>query len=126
MEQMYKEIGEHTPDNLIAGHEFPIIVKGVTVAKNQGVLVRGTVVAIITATGLAVSVDKSNADGSEVSFGILTDTIDTVQEEDIVATSYISGLFNGAALKFGGDDTVADHENKLRELGIFIKENISY
>lgn len=126
MEQMYKKIGEHTPDNLIAGHEVPILVNGVVLAKQQGVLLRGTVVGIVSATGLAAPVDKSKTDGTEVPFGILTDDINTDQDSDVKTTSYVSGLFNSAALIFGGTDTVVDHETRLRERGIFVKENIAY
>ncbi|MGO4890298.1 head decoration protein [Anaerobacillus sp. MEB173] len=126
MEQLHKTIGEHTPDNLIAGHEVPILVKGVTVAKGQGVLVRGTVIGIISATGLAAPVDSTKTDGSEVPYGILTDDINTEQDVDVKSTGYVSGLFNSAALTFGGTDTIENHENRLRERGIFVKENIAY
>lgn len=127
MENLYSEIGQYTPDNLIAGHEIPILSKGITLAKNQGVVKRGTIVGIITATELAVPVDNAATDGSETPYGILTDDVDTGDGsavDDFITTAYVSGLFNSNALIFGGDDTVADHEAKLRELGIFLKENI--
>jgi hypothetical protein len=126
MEQLYSTLGEHIPDNLIAGTEIPILVKEIKIAKGQGVLLRGTVVGIISASGLAMPVDKTKSDGTQTAFGILTDTIDTAQTTDIVSTGYVSGLFNSAALIFGGTDTAVDHEAKLRELGIFLKENIEY
>lgn len=126
MEQLFTATGEFTPDNLIAGHEVPILTEGITVAKEQGVLVRGTVIAIVSATGLAVPVDSTKTDGSEVPFGILTDDINTDQTEDVVTTAYISGLFNREALVLGGTDTVSKHENRLRERGIFVKERIAY
>lgn len=126
MEQLYKTIGEYTPDNLIAGQEVPILVKGIKLAKNQGVLVRGTVVGVATSSGLAYPVDKSKADGSQVAKYILTDTINTNGDDDIATTGYQSGLFNKNALVFGGEDTATNHELKLRELGIFLKETVSY
>jgi hypothetical protein len=125
-EQLYSTLGEYTPDNLIAGHEVPALVKGITLAKNQGVIARGTVLGIVTANGLAKPVDSAQTDGSEKPYCILTDTVNTDGEEDVKATGYISGLFNSKALIFGGNDTVEQHEEKLRELGIFLKENVEY
>lgn len=125
MENLISNLGTYTPDNLIAGHEVPIIVHGITLAKNQEVLARGTVLGKVTATGLCVPVDNSKSDGSESAFCILTDTVDTTSATDIKTTGYISGCFNSKALTFGGDDTAADHMLRLRELGIFLKENIA-
>lgn len=123
--QLYSKIGEYTPDNLVAGHEFPILTKEVIVKGNQGILERGTVVGMVDETKLAVPVDSTANDGSQVPYGILTDTIDT-SDGDVVTTCYISGLFNVNALHFGGDDTAETHEAKLRELGIYLKETIAY
>ncbi len=126
---MFEKIGEMVPDNLVAGHEVPQLVKGVTLAKGNGVLVRGTVLGIVTASELAVPVDSSKSDGSEVADCILTDTVDTGDEtaqEDVKATAYTSGLFNRKALTFGGEDTASEHELWLRELGIHLKDNVEY
>ncbi|MEI2466649.1 head decoration protein [Niallia taxi] len=129
MEKMYETIGTFTPDNLIAGHNVPIIPKGITLAKNQGVIKRGTVIGIVTATKLAVPVDSTKTDGSQIPYAITTDTVDTgsgAATQDAKTTAYTSGLFNSKALLFGGTDTVSKHEVKLRELGIYLQENISY
>jgi hypothetical protein len=129
MDQLHETLGQSTPDNLFAGHEIPVIVKGVTLAKNQGILKRGTVVAVITASGLAKPVDRSKADGTQIPFGILTDTVDTgsgAALTDYKTTAYVTGLFNSKALIFGGTDTVAHHEAKLRDSGIHLKENLAY
>lgn len=124
MDQMYSSLGTHTPDNLIAGNEVPILVKGITLLKNQGTLLRGTVVGIVTASGLAVTVDSSKSDGSEKAFCILTDDVITPADTDVKITGYTSGMFNRNALIFGGTDTVEDHELRLREIGIFFKDII--
>lgn len=124
-EQMYNILGTKEPDNLIAGNEITPIVKGLTLAKNQGVLARGTVVGKITASGLCVPVDDQKTDGSETPHCILTDTVDTGDGAALIdydTTGYFSGVFNQDKLVFGGDDTFADHEAKLREVGIFLKE----
>lgn len=72
----------------------------------------------------AVKVNSANVDGSGVADCILTDDTDTTA--DIVTTAYSAGSFNRLALIFGGTDTAATHETKLRDLGIYLKENIVY
>lgn len=127
MNNLYSEIGNYAPDNLIAGSEFPILTKGISLASGYGELKRGTVIAIINSSELAVPVDNSKNDGSENPYGILTDNIDTginETENNITSTAYISGLFNSKSLIFKADNTLADYEERLRELGIFIKKNI--
>ncbi|WP_438449407.1 head decoration protein [Gorillibacterium sp. sgz5001074] len=126
-ENLYsKQVDSVGYDNLFGsmpGHD--IHVKSVTLKSGQGVLKRGTVIGIITATKKGVTVNKANADGSQTADSILTDDADTTAG-DVVVTAYASGTFNRAALTFGGTDTAADHETRLRELGIFLKENIAY
>ncbi len=125
MVQLYSTIDVFVPDNLIAGNEVPLLVKAVTLQAGQGVLKRGTVLGIITATGLAVPVNNANTDGSQIADCILADDVDTTGG-NVVAEAYISGYFNRKALIFGGDDTASDHEARLRELGIFLSDNIPY
>jgi hypothetical protein len=116
-----------TYDNLFVGdqHTEEVQVKSVNLKSGQGVLKRGTVVGIITATGLAVVVDSTHADGSQTADSILTDDVDTTAG-NTVTTAYASGTFNRKALIFGGTDIVENHETRLRELGIFLRENIPY
>ncbi|WP_445506707.1 head decoration protein [Niallia sp. 03190] len=128
MENLYETVSTFTPDNLFAGHNVPVITQGIVLAKNQGIIQRGTVVGIISASGLATPVDKNQTDGSQVPFGIVTDTVDTGTSEtnDKPTTAYTSGLFNKNALIFGEGNTAADHKGKLRDSGIFLQENVSY
>jgi hypothetical protein len=100
-------------------------VKSVTVAADQGVLKRGTVLGIVTATGKAVVVNSANNDGSQTADCILTDDVDTTGG-DVVATAYSAGTFNRSALIFGGTDTADKHETRLRELGIYLTDTIPY
>lgn len=118
-----------SPDNLFYDTKHPVDVKAVTLKAGQGILKRGTVVAVITASGLAVAVDSTKTDGSELADAILTDTIDTGSagaSENVVTTAYRSGSFNRDALTFGGTDTAAKHETRLRTLGIYLKEVQAY
>lgn len=121
--------GSTTLDNLFYDTKHPTDIKAVTLKAGQGVLKRGTVVGITTADGLAVVVDSSKTDGSQLADSILTDTIDTGAAgatENVVTTAYNSGSFNRQALIFGGNDTADKHEERLRTLGIFIKDAQAY
>lgn len=114
-------------DNLfvVENNSTEFLVKSVKLQGEQGVLKRGTVVGIITESGLAVKVDSTHADGSESADCILTDDVDTTAG-DTVTTAYSAGLFNRKALIFGGTDTDVQHEERLRELGIFLRDIIPY
>jgi hypothetical protein len=125
MGDLYTTLGTFTPDNLIAGSEIPLLTKAITLQGDQGIIKRGTVLGIITATGLAVPVNNAAVDGSQNADCILAVDVDTTGGA-VVAEAYRSGHFNRKALIFGGDDTAADHETKLRELGIFLSDNVPY
>ncbi len=120
--KMNEVIGEIGYDNLFAGTTVPVNQKSVQIKSGQGVLLRGTVLAIETATGLAVKVDSTKTGGIETADCILTDDVDTTTS--VASTAYSSGLFNRNALIFGGADTTANHEKTLRTLGIYLSENL--
>jgi hypothetical protein len=125
-----KEFGSVGYDGLIAGTTHPIDYKSVTLKAGQGIVGRGTVLGLITASGLAVPVDSAAVDGSQTADSILTDAVDTGDDgatEDVVTVAYKSGgPFKRQALIFGGDDTAADHEDRLREIGIYLTDTIPY
>lgn len=120
-----KAADEFSYDNLFNNINHPVDVKPVKLQAAQGVLKRGTVLGVITASGLAVPVDSTKADGSQTADAILSDDTDTTAA-DVVAVAYTSGKFNREALIFGGTDTADKHETRLRELGIFMSSNIEY
>jgi len=117
-------IGSTTPDNLIVGCKVPILVKGLTILAGQGTLVRGSVIGIITASNKGKLVAKASVDGSQVAKFILADAVDTTA--DVVAQCYESGEFNRKALTFAAANTAADHEDSLRNYGIFLNDSLSY
>lgn len=123
MNLVNNDFGQSTVDNLIADSKHPIDVRSVVIASGQGMLSRGTVIGILTASGKGAKVDNSKTDGTQTANCILTDDIDATSG-DVTTTAYISGSFNRGALVFGGDDTAAEHETKLRELGIILKDMI--
>ena len=61
----YEVIGTMVPDNLIAGGDVPVLLKGVMIAKGN-ILKRGSVLGVVTASGKAVLADKSANDGSRL------------------------------------------------------------
>lgn len=86
-------------------------------------------IAVAAGSGMYVVVNSANVDGSQVADCILamdTDTGDVGATEDIVAEAYRTGHFNRQALIFGGTDDAGDHEASLRDLGIFLSDNIAY
>lgn len=113
---LYNEvIGEFTPDKLIANIHVKTLTQSVTVAASQGVLQRGTVLALdgteakIMATGLTPH-------------GVLCDDVDAT--EAAVAEVYVTGCFNkGALIVADGYDLTAADVLALRNGGIFL-ENV--
>jgi hypothetical protein len=125
MQENYNVIGSFTPDNLVSGNDIDVTIKAVTIAQGQGVLVRGSVLGIVTIGGKGKLVAKASTDGSQIAKYILADTTDTTLA-DVAAQCYQSGQFNRDALTFAASNSVADHEDNLRLYGIFLKDNIAY
>ena len=127
----FEVIGTHTPDNLIAGPDVPLLTKGVKIAAGQ-TLKRGSVIGIIDTgetAGQGKLCNKANVgegqDGSGVAKYILSHDITTAADATAVAVCYQSGLFNREALIFGGESTADDHAEELRSVGIYLKDEFS-
>lgn len=103
-------------DNLFAGSAEVVI--GNIIAGEP--LKRGDVVGIVTESGKAKKVDSTLADGTEKPYAIVCDDVDADNPVNI----YLTGVFNENALTFGGDDKVDTHKIALRNIGIFLKQNI--
>jgi Bacteriophage lambda head decoration protein D len=78
----------------------------------------GEVVGIVTASGKLKLCDSASADGSQVAAAVMTKAVDAtggdVTDQDVL----ISGEVDGDQLVFGGTDTLADHFDELRDVGI--------
>lgn len=105
-------------EQLIGGATPTPLQEVLTIAAGQGVLKRGSVLGIVTADGKAKLVDSTVSDGSEVAKYILTEETDTTT--DINAPAFMAGMFNQEYLVFGGTDTVDNHKEALRDVGIFL------
>ena len=123
MSNLYEVLGTSPVDNLINDIKVSITEKSVKIKKSATPLKRGTVVGIVTATGYALPADSTKADGTQVADCILAQDVDA-SAGDVFAVAYAKGQFNRKALIFGGTDTADKHEAALRDVGIFLKDNI--
>lgn len=112
------------PDNLFAGWVQPVNSGSETIASGQGVLVRGTILGKLTASGKLAIVDSAQADGSQTIYAVLAEDVDATSE-DVVTSVYYTGEYNKNELVFGGSDTADTHATKAREIGIFFKDVVS-
>lgn len=127
--EKYGVIGEFDFDSLIAGEKVPVIPTGVTLAAGQGVLQRGTLLGVVTASGLAVLCDNTKSDGSQVPKYILGTTTDTGASGATLnapALAYQSGTFNRAAVITANNQPLSAFENQLRQYNIIFADTISY
>lgn len=107
-------VGESKPDHLIADISFPIQVGSASLAAEQGLLLRGTLLAK-TEDGYKMATDETEGDR------ILADDI-FVEGEKIVAEAYLSGSFSTSSIICDGEIEV--HRERLREKGIYLKTTI--
>lgn len=114
---LYNEkIGAMTPDNLVASGSIRMLTQGVTLASGQGILKRGTVVALSGGKGKIMNTGLTP-------HGVLCDDVDTTSA-DVLAEVYVTGCFNKAALIVAsGYELTAENAKTLRDAGIFF-ENI--
>lgn len=77
-------------------------------APTATMLLRGSCLGIVTATGKAVLVNSAAADGSQTIAGVLRDCVETANG-DVAAVMYLTGSFLSDKLLFGGSDTVNAH-----------------
>jgi hypothetical protein len=125
----YEVLGENDFDNLISGNQMPIIAKGVTLAAAQGVLSRGTLLGVVSATGLAIPCVATAADGSQVPKYILafdTDTGAAGSVTNIPTATYQSGVFNRSAIILASGQVISSFEDTLRENNIILTDSIAY
>lgn len=119
-------------EDLIAGMISEVLTVSVIVKKGSGVIERGMVLglidqlqprAAISSAGMYIvaPVNSLKIDGSERPFAVLADELVDATSTDVRATAYKSGEFNRDALKFGGTDTITDHERELNRIGIITR-----
>lgn len=117
-------------DNLLAGGVQPEKTTAIIIKAGSGIVTRGTVLGrtsqlgesdLYAGTPITAPVDSTKSDGSQTVYCILMDEEVDATTKDARAAAYLDGEFNRDALKFGGTDTVAQHEVKMREIGLITK-----
>lgn len=111
----------YTPAEIRAsGDEAGFPTTNVTLASTQTAIVAGTVLGIVSASGLAVAYSDIAADGSEVAVGILAVDADPATEgRAIPVPMYIGGQFVESKLTGFDAATAADLHGISMTNGIF-------
>lgn len=116
-----RQIGICEADNLIISGKFQRDAVSVTIASGEGVLSRGTVVAMSSKSGKCVILGtEAGEDETLTPYGIICDEVDATSA-DAVTTAYRTGHFNKEALIVDDNYTMTDaDEAALRNGGIYL------
>ena len=108
-------------DQLIGGTAVAALTKNITLKglSAEKALKRGAVLAV--SEGKYQIVDAASATPAlKVANAVLAEDV-VVGTGDVVATVYISGIFNAEEMSVGaGSDSVQAHEEELRAVGIYL------
>ena len=116
----FKDQGEYTPDNLLAG-EYPRIERVVTIAAGAD-LTKGAVLGRITANGKFKLSASASTDGSQTPDAILAERANAA-DNDVQAVVYFSGEFNENALVLGAGHTLDSVRIALRAKNVYLRRN---
>lgn len=116
-----QNIGTCAADNLFISDKFPIDAVSATITSGEGVLARGTVVAMSNTTKKCVILGTTAGTSETLTpYGIICDEVDATSA-DAVATVYRTGHFNREALIVDEDYTMTEaDEAALRNGGIYL------
>ena len=119
MANLINQEGRFEYDNLIAGTQIETIVTGVKLKSGQGLLQRGSILAIDAADETA---SLATEDSEDLEMGILTDDINTnlEDEEEIISSMYIAGVFREKGVTAGEDTDITKLKSSLRKQGIYL------
>ena len=109
------------PDQLVSG-PLQVVTDTVTIAQS-GLLLRGAVLGMVTATSQYVLSVKTATDGSQKPVAILVDNVDTtlaIQQGGV----YLMGEFNQNKLIVDASWALADLKTALRPFGIFLRDSV--
>ncbi|EJD6038279.1 head decoration protein [Morganella morganii] len=109
------------PDQLISG---PLqVVTDTGIIAKAGILKRGTILGMVTASGEYVISKKDAADGSEKPSAILVDDVDTTTDA-VDGGLYLMGEFNQNRIIFDDTWTAADLKAAMRPFSIFLRDSV--
>lgn len=110
-------------DNLIAGTQKDLVTRPATILSGTAALVRGTLLAHVTATGKwvpAVSANVANYEG----YGIATEAVDA-SLADVLTDVFVEGEFAQKTVVYQGADTAATWIEILAAKGIYLRTTTS-
>ncbi len=110
-------------DNLDAG-DFPRVTREITFGSGAGVIARGTLIGIVTATGYGRTSLTASSDGSQTAYGILLEGIDATSAAapGVVA---LTGEFAEDHVILGAGWTITTARAALRPFSIFLKDTLA-
>lgn len=111
-----------TYENLIAGHQKPIVQRPGTVAIGQS-WSRGQLVGKLTATHKWQTVDFDAVSDFE-DIGVAAEAVDTTEGEG-ASTFYVEGEFLESGVTIGYSDDADDWRETLAGHGIYLRTSIS-
>lgn len=109
------------PDQLISG-QLQVVTDTGIIAK-AGILKRGTILGMVTASGEYVISKKDATDGSEIPCAILVDDVDTTTDA-VSGGLYLMGEFNQNRIIFDDTWTTAGLKAAMRPLSIFLRDSV--
>lgn len=129
--QLNEDIATVQYDNLFYSDDIRAITGGVTIAKGQGVLKKGTILAkaesgkmVILGTQITTGEGDSQKTETPVADCVLCDDIDAT-DEDTPAVAYLAGHFNIDALIAKTNYTVTDADkDALRVKNILLGKSL--
>lgn len=125
MAEMISEMTGVSYDELIGGTNLPIITKNITLKGVTAEYTRGTLLSLVGGKYEICDTTGTGSGGTDpnpakVASAVLATDV-KLTGSDIVATIYISGIFNREKLILKkADDTVEAHEDELRDAGIYL------
>ncbi|EPV3838511.1 head decoration protein [Morganella morganii] len=109
------------PDQLISG---PLqVVTDTGIIAKAGILKRGTILGMVTASGEYVISKKDANDGSEKPGAILVDDVDTT-EGSVAGGLYLMGEFNQNRIIHDATWTAAELKSAMRQFSIFLRDSV--
>jgi hypothetical protein len=96
----------YTPSTLFV-YGFPVEYGDGTILSGEGVVVAGTVLGIVTASGKMIACAHDAVDGSQIPVAVSTATVDATSADASVVIAK-TGRFDASFLIFGGTSVVAD------------------
>lgn len=113
----------YDPDNLIAGHKPPAKAVPITLTDGE-VVVRGSVLGRVTATGKYLLSLNAAVDGSQTARAIAAEAA-SPSGADATILAYVEGEFNQDKLTFGTGQTAANTKDDLMDVNVYLVDPVT-